>query len=116
MTNSDASDDRSDATQARGPAASLALRHMRTLKPEHQELLAVLMADDGMGSGTLEVLVEHLFEEEDPRLVAALHRARAGGGAASIAASVRAGATVGSLRRESAPPARSASVGSLRMR
>ena len=100
----------------RGPATELALRHMRTLKPEHQELLSVLMADAGMGLETLEVLVEHLFEEEDPRLVAALHRARAGGGVASIAASVRTGATVGSLRAESVPAARSASVGSLRNR
>jgi hypothetical protein len=101
---------------ARGPAAELAVRHLRTLKPEHQELLAVLMADPGMGAGTLEVLVEHLFEEEDPRLVTALHRARAGGGEPAIAASVRSGATVGSLRAESAPSARSASVGSLRAR
>jgi hypothetical protein len=92
---------------------------MKTLKPEHQELLSVLMADAGMGAGTLEVLVEHLFEEEDPRLVTALHRARAGGGTVSIAASVRNGATVGSLRVESAPPgsaSRAASVGSLRAR
>lgn len=101
---------------ARGPAAELAVRHLKTLKPEHQELLGVLMADAGMDAATLEVLVEHLFEEEDPRLVAALHRARAGGGEASITASVRSGATVGSLRRESTLPARSASVGSLRIR
>jgi hypothetical protein len=100
----------------RGPATELAVRHMRTLKPEHQELLGVLMADAGMGVETLEVLVEHLFEEEDPRLVTALHRARAGGGVPSITASVRTGATVGSLRAESAPSARSASVGSLRNR
>jgi hypothetical protein len=103
-------------TKTRGPAAELAVRHMKTLKPEHQELLTVLMADAGMGTGTMEVLVEHLFEEEDPRLVSALHRARAGGGEASVAASVRTGATVGSLRVEKAPPARSASVGSLRPR
>jgi hypothetical protein len=103
-------------TKPRGPATELAVRHLKTLKPEHQELLGVLMADAGMQTQTLEVLVEHLFEEEDPRLVAALHRARAGGGEASIAASVRAGATVGSLRAESAPAARSASVGSLRLR
>jgi hypothetical protein len=103
-------------TKPRGPATELAVRHLKTLKPEHQELLGVLMADPGMQTQTLEVLVEHLFEEEDPRLVAALHRARAGGGEASIAASVRTGATVGSLRTESAPAARSASVGSLRLR
>jgi hypothetical protein len=104
------------ADETRGPATELALRHLRTLKPEHQELLAVLLADAGMSTTTLETLVEHLFEEEDPRLVAALHRARAGGGEAAIEASVRRGATVGSLRREVAPPARSASVGSLRAR
>lgn len=107
------SDTKSDE---RGPGAELAVRHLRTLKPEHQELLGVLMADPGMAGATLEVLVEHLFEEEDPRLVAALHRARAGGGVAAIAASVRTGATVGSLRRDAVPPARSASVGSLRGR
>ncbi len=101
---------------ARGPATELAVRHMRALKPEHQALLAVLMADEGMGGATLETLVEHLFEEEDPRLVSALYRARAGGGLASISASVRVGATVGSLRRDAVPPARSASVGSLRGR
>ena len=100
----------------RGPATELAIRHMKTLKPEHQELLAVLLADVGMGAATLETLVEHLFEEEDPRLVSALQRVRAGGGAAAIEASVRRGATVGSLRVESAPPAASASVGSLRKR
>jgi hypothetical protein len=97
----------------RGPGAELALRHMKTLKPEHQELLAVLMADADMQSATLETLVEHLFEEEDPRLLTALHRARVGGEAA-ITASVRTGATVGSLRHEHQPIARSASVGSLR--
>lgn len=105
-----------DTERARGPATELAVRHMRTLKPEHQELLAVLMADAGMATDTLEILVEHLFEEEDPRLVSALHRARASGGEASIAASVRQGATVGSLRADATPPARSASVGSLRVR
>jgi hypothetical protein len=103
-------------TKTRGPATELAMRHLRTLKPEHQELLGVLMSDAGMGAGTLEVLVEHLFEEEDPRLVSALHRARAGGGEAAIAASVRVGATVGSLRNDRVPSARSASVGSLRPR
>lgn len=105
-----------ESTSTRGPATELAVRHMRTLKPEHQELLSVLMADAGMAGATLEVLVEHLFEEEDPRLVAALHRARAGGGAAAIEASVRTGATVGSLRKDAVPPARSSSVGSLRGR
>lgn len=107
--------------ESRGPATELALRHMRTLKPEHQALLAVLLADAGMGAATLETLVEHLFEEEDPRLVSALHRARAGGAnstnrSAAIEASVRRGATVGSLRRDDSPPAKSASVGSLRGR
>lgn len=97
----------------RGPGVELAVRHMATLKPEHQELLAVLMADTQMQSATLETLVEHLFEEEDPRLLTALHRARLAGEPA-IAASVRSGATVGSLRQERQPIARSASVGSLR--
>ena len=100
----------------RGPATELALRHMKTLKPEHQELLAVLLADAGMGASTLETLVEHLFEEEDPRLVSALQRVRAGGGAAAIEACGRRGATVGSLRVEISAVAASASVGSLRKR
>jgi hypothetical protein len=84
-----------------GPATQLALAHVRTLKPEHQELLATLVADPGMGAGTLETLVEHLLDEEDPRLRIALQRVRSGApiGVVSSALS-RPGATVGSLRKD----------------
>ena len=103
------------ATRARGPATELAIRHLKTLKPEHQELLRVLLADPGMGETALETLVEHLFEEEDPCLVTALRRIQAGSPkAAVIEARARARATVGNLRRDTAPVASSASVGSLR--
>ena len=105
----------SSATQTHGPGAELAIRHMKTLKPEHQQLLRVLLADPGMAEATLETLVEHLFEEEDPRLVTALHRIQAGSPkSAVIDASARDRATVGTLRRDTTPIARSASVGSLR--
>jgi hypothetical protein len=110
-------DQAGDAPPARprGPATELAIRHLKTLKPEHQQLLSVLLADTGMGETTLETLVEHLFEEEDPRLVTALRRIQAGSPkSAVIEASARTGATVGNLRRDATPVARSASVGSLR--
>ena len=101
--------------RARGPATELAIRHMKTLKPEHQQLLTVLLADPGMGQPALETLVEHLFEEEDPRLVTALRRIQAGSPkSAVIEASARDRATVGNLRRDTTPVASSASVGSLR--
>jgi hypothetical protein len=110
--------DESSATTSeveRGPATALAIRHMKTLKPEHQQLLGVLLADAGMGQATLETLVEHLFEEEDPRLVTALRRIQAGSSpSAVIEASARDRATVGNLRRDTTPVASSASVGSLR--
>ena len=102
-------------TAARGPATELAIAHKATLKPEHQELLDVLLADAGMGVATLETLVEHLIEEEDPRLLLALRRAKVQGAAVVAQASARTGASVGNLRRESAPAQRGAgSVGSLR--
>lgn len=98
-----------------GPGTELAIRHMKTLKPEHQQLLRVLLADRGMEQATLETLVEHLFEEEDPRLVTALRRIRAGAPrSAAIEASTRDRATVGNLRADTTPVASSASVGSLR--
>jgi len=100
---------------ARGPATELAIAHKATLKPDHQELLDVLLADAGMGTGTLETLVEHLFEEEDPRLLLALRRAKVQGAAVVAAAGARVGASVGNLRRENTPGQRGAgSVGSLR--
>lgn len=104
--------------EKRGPATELAIAHMSTLKPEHQTLLAALLRDAGMATETLETLVEHLFEEEDPRLTLALRRARAGVPTAVVSgATQRSGATVGSLRAERTPESRgSGSVGSLKNR
>ncbi len=107
--------DQAPEPREHGPGTQLAIRHMKTLKPEHQDLLRVLLADRGMEQATLETLVEHLFEEEDPRLVTALRRIRAGSPRdAVIDASARDHATVGNLRKDTTPLARSASVGSLR--
>ncbi len=105
-------------TKTRGPATALAIAHKSTLKPEHQTLLDALLADDGMASATLETLVEHLFEEEDPRLTEALHRARVGVPVDVVeGAARRAGSTVGNLRRDRAPESTGrGSVGSLRRR
>jgi len=106
-----------DDPQARGPATALAVRHLSSLKPDHQTLLRTLLADPGMASATLETLAEHLLEEEDPRLVRAVGRVKAGHAGAEVAAAVaiRSGSTVGSLRadRDPGPPGRG-TVGSLR--
>lgn len=105
--------------RSHGPATRVAIRNLRSLKPEHQELLRTLLDDPGMASATLETLVEHLLEEEDARLTHALARVKAGHAsveAASSAAAQRPGATVGSLRPSSsaAPAASRGTVGSLR--
>jgi hypothetical protein len=102
----------------RGPATELAIAHKSTLKPEHQTLLSSLLADPGMATETLETLVEHLFEEEDPRLTMALRRARAGVPTQVVAGAVqRTTASVGSLRVERGPLSTGGgSVGSLRQR
>lgn len=103
------------AENPRGPATQLAIAHKATLKPEHQELLDVLLADPGMGSATLETLVEHLFEEEDPRLVLAARRAKLTDPVTVTGAVARPGATVGSLRVDRSPlGAGRGTVGSLR--
>ena len=82
-----------------GPATQLALAHARTLKPEHRAILATIVADAGMAPATLETLVEHLLEEEDPRLQVALRRVRSGKPLAVVSAVLaRPGSTVGSLR------------------
>lgn len=87
------------STKEQGPATQLALAHVRTLKPEHQELLGKLVADPGMAPGTLETLVEHLLDEEDPRLQIALRRVRSGASMEVVSNALgRPGATVGSLR------------------
>jgi hypothetical protein len=105
--------------RAHGPATRVAIRNLATLKPEHQQLLRTLLADSGMGSGTLETLVEHLLEEEDPRLTQTLARVKAGLSTVEVAsgAASRPGSTVGSLRAGpgDAPSARG-TVGSLRRR
>ena len=91
-------------TKTHGPATQLALAHARTLKPEHRALLLTLVADTGMAPATLETLVEHLLEEEDPRLGVALRRVRSGSPVAVVSSALaRPGATVGSLRVERAP-------------
>lgn len=113
--------DKPDTKAKRGPATELAVAHMSTLKPEHQELLGTLMADEGMAVDTLEALVEHLFDEEDPRLTLALRRARAGVATDVVVGAVRrSGATVGDLRSPNhlaaGDGAGRGSVGSLRKR
>lgn len=101
-----------------GPATQLALAHARTLKPEHRALLTAIVADTGMAPSTLETLVEHLLEEEDPRLQVALRRVRSGSPVAVVSGAIaRPGATVGSLRVERAPmQSGGGSVGGLRRR
>lgn len=107
------------ATEERGhgPATRVAIRNLSALKPEHQELLRTLLGDPGMASATLETLVEHLLEEEDPRLQRTLARVRSGSASVEVASSAgaRAGSTVGSLRPDpGGGGAARGSVGSLR--
>jgi hypothetical protein len=102
----------------RGPATEVAVHNIARLKPEHGELLRTLLADSGMAPATLEVLVEHLLEEEGPALQQVVARAKLGVSAALASSTVRAGATVGDLRGggfSQHPAARSgATVGGLR--
>jgi hypothetical protein len=113
------------ATEERthGPATRVAIRNLNRLKPEHQDLLRTLLADGGMGKGTLETLVEHLLEEEDPSLTRAIAAVRAGDAglapdtAPSQPSPQSTGMSVGSLRNESAAaraPATRGTVGDLR--
>jgi hypothetical protein len=105
--------------RAHGPATRVAVRNLTALKPEHQDLLRTLLADPGMGSGTLETLVEHLLEEEDPRLLRALARVKAGLATVEVAsdASKRPGVTVGGMRPDPhAVGTARGTVGSLRKR
>ena len=82
----------------RGPATEVAVHNIARLKPEHGELLRTLLADPGMAPATLEVLVEHLLEEEGPALQQVVARAKLGVSAALASSTVRPGATVGDLR------------------
>lgn len=106
------------STSARGPATEVAVRNIARLKPEHQDLLRTLLADTGMAPGTLEVLVEHLLEEEGPALQQVVARAKLGVSAALASSAFRAGATVGDLRAggfgQHAGPTPGATVGGLR--
>lgn len=88
----------------RGPATVLALRHLKTLKGEHQVLLAQMMEDRGMAASTLETLVEHLLEEEDPALSRALERVKSGASSEAVSGAfeLRNG-TLGDLRRRPVP-------------
>jgi hypothetical protein len=111
-------------TRTHGPATRVAIRNLPSLKPEHQTLLRALLADAGMASATLETLVEHLLEEEDPRLGRALARVKAGHASVEVAESAarRPGSTVGSLRPDPAVPgslpagALTGTIGNLRRR
>lgn len=105
-----------------GPATRVAIRHLASLKPDHQELLKTLLGDAGMGRGTLESLVEHLLEEEGPQLQHELVRLRAAGPSSAVETTAPSvtqarGLSVGSLRpAASGDPAARGSVGSLRDR
>jgi hypothetical protein len=88
----------------RGLATEVAVHNIARLKPEHGELLRTLLADTGMAPATLEVLVEHLLEEEGPALQQVVARAKLGVSAALASSTVRPGATVGDLRGGSFSP------------
>ncbi|GAB4201443.1 MAG: hypothetical protein OHK0013_13450 [Sandaracinaceae bacterium] len=108
----------SQRTSARGPATEVAVQNIARLKPEHRDLLRTLLADGGMAPATLEVLIEHLLEEEGPALQQVVARAKLGVSAALAGSALRAGATVGDLRSggfaQHVAPNRGATVGSLR--
>ncbi|MFN7699514.1 MAG: hypothetical protein ACK6CU_00860 [Deltaproteobacteria bacterium] len=105
-------------TTQRGPATEVAIHNIARLKPEHGVLLRTLLADPGMSAATLEVLVEHLLEEEGPALQQVVARAKLGVSAALASTTVRAGASVGDLRGQDPPPHAAeragATVGALR--
>jgi hypothetical protein len=92
-----------------GPATEIAVRNRASLKPEHRELLDVLLADPGMAERTREGLVSHLLEEEDPRLLRELARAKST--STGMAPPQSGGLTVGSLRANR--PGRSATRGTV---
>lgn len=108
----------SASTGGRGPATEVAIHNIARLKPEHGVLLQQLLADPGMAPATLELLVEHLLEEEGPALQQIVARAKLGISAALASSTVRETATVGDLRGGSVgghEPARSGlTVGGLR--
>jgi hypothetical protein len=74
------------------------VKNIARLKPEHRDLLRTLLADAGMAPATLEVLVEHLLEEEGPALQQVVARTKLGVSAALASSAVRSGTTVGDLR------------------
>lgn len=86
------------ATTGRGPATEVAIHNIARLKPEHGVLLRQLLADEGMAPASLEILVEHLLEEEGPALQQIVARTKLGVSAALASSTVRAGTTVGDLR------------------
>lgn len=98
-----------------GPATSVAIHNFGRLKPDHRALLSSLLADTGMSPATLEMLAEHLLEEEGPAMMSVVARARAGASAAVASSTLRVGTTVGDLRRSRVPaPTGRGTVGSLR--
>lgn len=106
------------SASGRGPATEVAVHNIARLKPEHGVLLKQLLADPGMAPATLEVLVEHLLEEEGPALQQIVARTKLGVSAALASSTVRPGTTVGDLRGGTVgghAPARSGvTVGDLR--
>lgn len=112
--------DTTSTRSARGPATEVAVQNIARLKPEHAELLRTLLADAGMAPATLEVLVEHLLEEEGPALQQVVARTKLGVSASLASSALRAGATVGDLRgggfEQHVAPAPGATVGGLRRR
>ncbi|MDW8245651.1 MAG: hypothetical protein RMJ84_03655 [Sandaracinaceae bacterium] len=103
-----------ESTPKHGPITSFALERIGELKPEHQELLSLLVKDKGISPATLEHLVDHLLQEESPAL-------RQGATLIKNAHSVQPQATrttVGNLRRiegaQGLPRRSGLTVGSLR--
>jgi len=104
-----------ETASVRGPATQVALTNLARLKPDHRVLLGALLADAGMAPSTLELLAEHLLEEEGPQMLAVVARAKAGISAAVASSTIRTGTTVGDLRgTRVAPPSGPGTVGALR--
>jgi len=103
------------SSAARGPATRVAVENLARLKPDHRVLLGALLADAGMAPATLELLAEHLLEEEGPQMLAVVARTKAGVSAALASSTIRTGTTVGDLRSTRvAPPSGPGTVGALR--
>lgn len=100
-----------------------AIRDLQAVKQEHRGILAKVATDPGMTAETRWALIEHLYDEEDEHVAELIQLSgQPSPGAAPTAnaptvdaRSLRAGLTVGSLRRDLTPPKPGAgTVGSLR--